>query len=441
MSKVSEDLNEWRRTCYSTDVTPDLESKEITVFGRVMTRREQGGITFLILQDMKGIVQVTIHRDKSPKDVVEDIKNLELHSVIGIKGLVKSMPKAPHGAEINPSKIKILSQPKTKLPFDPHGRIEQSIDKRLDLRVIDLLRPRSQAIFKIRNVVLEVMRQFFHDEDFIEINTPKIISSATEGGAALFPLLYYDKEAFLAQSPQLYKEQLSSIFEKVFEIAPIFRAEQFRTLRHLSEAISVDIEQAYVTYVDVMELLERMIQHIVISLDEKCKDELSILNVKLDPPQLPLKRVTYDEVLKALEKTDAKIEWGDDLPTASLKEISKQFPQYYFVIDWPTTSKAFYIKPKKENPELCESFDLMYGPIELVSGGTRISNREDLTKRIAEKGLEPKNFDYHLKIFDYGMPPHAGFGLGLDRLIMILTNIENIREVVLFPRDPQRLTP
>jgi aspartyl-tRNA synthetase len=372
---------------------------------------------------------------------VEDIKNLELHSVIGIKGSVKSMPKAPHGAEINPSKIKILSQPKTKLPFDPHGRIEQSIDKRLDLRVIDLLRPRSQAIFKIRNVVLEVMRQFFHDEDFIEINTPKIISSATEGGAALFPLLYYDKEAFLAQSPQLYKEQLSSIFEKVFEIAPIFRAEQFRTLRHLSEAISVDIEQAYVTYVDVMELLERMIQHIVISLNEKCKNELSILNVKLDPPQLPLKQVTYVEVLKALENTDAKIEWGDDLPTASLKEISKQFPQYYFIIDWPTTSKAFYIKPKKENPELCESFDLMYGPIELVSGGTRISNREDLAKRIAEKGLEPKNFEYHLKIFDYGMPPHAGFGLGLDRLIMMLTNIENIREVVLFPRDPQRLTP
>lgn len=441
MSKVSEDLNEWRRTCYSTDVTPDLEGKEITVFGRVMTRREQGGITFLILQDMKGIVQVTSHRDNSPKDVVEDIKNLELHSVIGIKGSVKSMPKAPHGAEINPSKIKILSQPKTKLPFDPHGRIEHSIDKRLDLRVIDLLRPRSQAIFKIRNVVLEVMRQFFHDEDFIEINTPKIISSATEGGAALFPLLYYDKEAFLAQSPQLYKEQLSSIFEKVFEIAPIFRAEQFRTLRHLSEAISVDIEQAYVTYVDVMELLERMIQHIVISLNEKCKNELSILNVKLDPPQLPLKQVTYDEVLKALEKTDAKIEWGDDLPTASLKEISKQFPQYYFIIDWPTTSKAFYIKPKKENPELCESFDLMYGPLELVSGGTRISNRDDLAKRIAEKGLEPKNFEYHLKIFDYGMPPHAGFGLGLDRLIMMLTNIENIREVVLFPRDPQRLTP
>jgi len=390
---------------------------------------------------MKGIVQVTIHRDKSPKEVVEDIKNLELHSVIGIKGSVKSMPKAPHGAEINPSKIKILSQPKTKLPFDPHGRIEQSIDKRLDLRVIDLLRPRSQAIFKIRNVVLEVMRQFFHDEDFLEINTPKIISSATEGGAALFPLLYYDKEAFLAQSPQLYKEQLSSIFEKVFEIAPIFRAEQFRTLRHLSEAISVDIEQAYVTYVDVMELLERMIQHIVISLNEKCKDELSILNVKLDPPQLPLKQVTYDEVLKALEKTDVKIEWGDDLSTASLKEISKQFPQYYFIIDWPTTSKAFYIKPKTANPELCESFDLMCGPIELVSGGTRISNREDLAKRIAEKGLEPKNFDYHLKIFDYGMPPHAGFGLGLDRLIMMLTNIENIREVVLFPRDPQRLTP
>jgi len=438
---ASEELNGWRRTCYSTDVTPELEGKEVTIFGRVVSIREQGGITFIILQDMRGIVQATVHRDKSNPSVLERAKALEPHSIIGMKGSVRSIAKAPHGAEITPSEIKILDAPQKKLPFDPYGRVEQNIDKRLDLRVIDLLRPQSQAVFRIRSIVLEAMRQFLCGEGFIEVNTPKIIASATEGGAALFPLLYYDKEAFLAQSPQLYKEQLASVFEKVFEIGPIFRAEQFRTLKHLSEAISVDIEQAYVTYSDVMELLERMISHVIGSLNSRCQEELFTLKVKLEPPKLPLRRVTYDEVLEILANDGIKVEWGDDLSTSSLKSYSKTFPDYHFIIDWPTTSKAFYIKPKRDNPEVCESFDFMCGAVELASGGSRISDRKGLAKRISEKGLNPRNFEYHLKIFDYGMPPHAGFGLGLDRLIMIMTGIDNIREVVLFPRDPQRLTP
>lgn len=441
LPELLDDLNDWRRTAYSTDVTPVLDGKEITVFGRVVSVREQGGITFMILQDMKGVVQVTAHTDKSPALVLETLGSLKQHSLVGIRGSVKSIAKAPHGAEIIPSEMKILSKPQKKLPFDPYGRAEQSIDKRLDMRVIDLLRPQSQAIFKIKSVVLEAMRGFLYEEGFIEVSTPKIISSATEGGAALFPLLYYDKEAFLAQSPQLYKEQLADVFEKVFEIGPIFRAEQFRTLKHLSEAISVDIEQSYVTYADVMNLLERMISQVIEYVNSRCVEELSALKIKLEPPQLPFKRITYDEVIKILEKGGVKIEWGDDLSTASLKSYSKMFPQYHFIIDWPTISKAFYIKPKSGNPEICESFDFMHGSVELSSGGSRISNRKELAKRLAEKGLNPKNFEYHLKIFDYGMPPHAGFGLGLDRLIMTLTGVENIREVVLFPRDPQRLTP
>ncbi len=441
MPRVSEELNDWRRTRYSVDVNPDLAGREVTVFGRVVSIREQGGITFIILQDMKGIVQLTVHRDRSEPAVLEGVKDLEQYSLIGVRGSVRSIEKAPHGAEIEPSQIRILSEPQKKLPFDPYGRVEQSMDKRLDLRAIDLLRPQSQAIFRIRSVVLQAMRQLLQEEGFIEVNTPKIIASATEGGAALFPLLYYDKEAFLAQSPQLYKEQLASVFEKVFEIGPIFRAEQFRTLKHLSEAISVDVEQAYVTYTDLMELLERMISHVIKSLIARCENELSTLKIRLEPPHLPLRRITYDEVHKILEKEGVEVEWGDDLSTPSLKAYSKMFPQYHFITDWPTTSKAFYIKPKRSNPEICESFDFMCGPIELASGGSRISNRKELVKRLKEKGLEPKNFEYHLKVFDYGMPPHAGFGMGLDRLIMVLTGVENIREVVLFPRDPQRLTP
>ncbi|MGQ9543415.1 MAG: aspartate--tRNA(Asn) ligase [Candidatus Bathyarchaeia archaeon] len=441
MPKISEDLNGWRRTHYSIEVTPNLDGSIVTVMGRVQSIRRQGGITFIILHDMKGIVQVTVHRGDPSKSVLEKVEKLPQYSLIGVRGYVRSIVKAPHGAEIVPSEIKIFSEPRKELPFDPYGRVEQSIDKRLDLRMIDLLRPQSRAIFKIRSVVLESIRQFLYSRDFIEVNTPKIISSATEGGAALFPLLYYDKEAFLAQSPQLYKEQLAAVFEKVFEIGPIFRAEQFRTLKHLSEAISVDVEQAYVTYIDVMELLEEMIKHVVDSVINRCKSELDILNIKLEPLKLPLRRITYDEVLQILEEEDVRVEWGEDLSTPTLKAYSKVSPDFHFIIDWPTKSKAFYIKPRRDRPEVCESFDFVYGSTELASGGSRIDDREELTGRLREKGLNPKSFEYHLKIFDYAVPPHAGFGLGLDRLMMVLTGVDNIREVVFYPRDPQRLTP
>ncbi|MEM2942311.1 MAG: aspartate--tRNA(Asn) ligase [Candidatus Bathyarchaeia archaeon] len=441
MLGADEELGDWRRTCYSTDVTPELEGKDVIIFGRLTSVREQGGITFLVLQDMKGIVQATVHKDKSTPALLEKVESLKQYSLIGIKGSVKSISKAPHGAEVVPSEIRVLDEPRKRLPFDPYGRTEQGIDKRLDLRMVDLLRPRSQAIFRVRSVALNATREFLHGEGFIEVNTPKIIASATEGGSALFPLLYYDKEAFLAQSPQLFKEQLACVFEKVFEIGSIFRAEQFRTLKHLSEATSVDVEQAYVTYKDVMELLERMISHLIESLNSKCKGELSTLQVSLEPLKPPLKRITYDEVLKVVEKEGVKVEWGEDLSTPALKVCSKLFQGYHFIIDWPTSSKAFYLKPKSNNPELCESFDFMYGGVELASGGSRISNRKDLSRRIREQGLNPKNFEYHLRMFDYGVPPHAGWGLGFDRLVMVFTGVENIREAVLFPRDPQRLTP
>ncbi|MBS7651098.1 MAG: aspartate--tRNA(Asn) ligase [Candidatus Bathyarchaeia archaeon] len=441
MPKTLDGLNDWRRTHYSIEVKPDLDGSPVTVFGRVQSIRRQGGITFIILNDMKGIVQVTVHKENSERSLLEKVERLPQHSLIGVRGVVRSIVKAPHGAEILPSEIKILSEPRKDLPFDPYGRVEQSIDKRLDLRMVDLLRPQSNAIFKIRSVVLESIREYLYSRDFIEVNTPKIISSATEGGAALFPLLYYDKEAFLAQSPQLYKEQLAAVFEKVFEIGPIFRAEQFRTLKHLSEAVSVDVEEAYVNYVDVMELLEGMLKHVVDTVRKRCGGELATLNVKLEPVELPLKRVTYDEVLNILEGEGVKVEWGEDLSTPILKTYSKILSDYHFIIDWPTKSKAFYIKPRRDRPEVCESFDFMYGSVELASGGSRIDDRKELTERLKEKGLNPKNFEYHLKTFDYGIPPHAGFGLGLDRLIMVLVGAENIREVVLYPRDPQRLTP
>ncbi|MCP8323152.1 MAG: aspartate--tRNA(Asn) ligase [Candidatus Methylarchaceae archaeon HK02M2] len=434
-------LKEWRRTHYSVEITPNLDGKRVTVFGWLASKREQGGITFWILHDKEGIVQITMHKGKTSNSILKKAENIREHSSIGVKGVVKSIDKAPHGAEIIPEDLRILSSARRQPPFSLFGGKMASIDKRLDIRVVDLRRPKAQAIFKIKHTALTAVRDFFIKEGYIEVNTPKIIATATEGGAALFPLLYYNKEAFLAQSPQLYKEQLIIPFEKVFEIGPIFRAEESRTLRHLSEVISIDVEEAFVSYEDAMKLIEQIIYYTVNKVRKNCSSEIELLGNKLIVPKLPFKHITYDDVLKILKKEDIILERGDDLSTQTLKILGEIIPEFYFITDWPTFMKPFYIKPKDLKQDISESFDFMHGSIELASGGSRISSKRILIKRLKEQGLEPKLFEYHLRIFDYGMPPHAGFGLGLERLIMVLTGQENIREVTLFPRDRSRLTP
>jgi aspartyl-tRNA synthetase len=275
----------------------------------------------------------------------------------------------------------------------------------------------------------------------LEIHTPRIIASATEGGAELFSVDYFGQKAYLAQSPQLYKEELTLSFEKVFEVGPFFRAEESHTRRHLSEFTSVDIEAAFMNATDVMVLLEQVIHHACTVVKEKCANELSVLGYKFDVPDIPFKRLTYDQVLEDLKKQDVTIQWGEDIPTEAFRVLGKLYPFFYFITDWPTHAKAFYIKPREDKPEVCEGFDLMWRYIELVSGGTRIAQKDQLIQRLQEKGLNPESFKCHLQAYDYGMPPHAGWGLGLERLTMILTGNKNIREVTLYPRDRVRLTP
>jgi aspartyl-tRNA synthetase len=230
-------------------------------------------------------------------------------------------------------------------------------------------------------------------------------------------------------------------FEKVFEVGPFFRAEKSHTRRHLSEFVSVDIEQAFADAEDVMQLLEQLIQYVCIVVNEKCRRELATLKYEVKVPEIPFKRLTYKEVLNDLKRESVEIPWGEDIPTPSLRTLGKIHPYFYFIIDWPTRSKAFYIKPRDDNPEICEGFDLMWRWVELASGGTRIANKELLIKRLKEQGLDPEFFKHHLQAFDYGMPPHAGWAIGLERLTMMLTGKKNIREVTLYPRDRFRLTP
>ena len=434
-------LSGWRRTHYSNEIRPELGGREVVIFGWVRDIRDLGGIRFVILQDKEGTVQITIPRDEVDEETLGRAEDLQRQYSIGVKGIVREMDKAPGGAEIVPEEIRILGIAKQPLPIDITGKTPADIDVRLDARVIDLRRDMNQSIFRIRHVALEATRDFLSREGFIEVNTPKIIATATEGGAALFPVAYFEKEAFLAQSPQLYKEQLVIDFEKVFEIAPFFRAEKSHTRRHLTEFVSIDIEEAFATAEDVMKVAENLMHHVCKYVKQRCQRDLTILKHDIAMPEVPFKRFTYDEVIGELAEQGTEIPWGEDLSTPACRMLGKIHPYFYFIVDWPTSLKPFYIKPSDGKPEISEGFDLMWDWIEIASGGTRVHDKELLIKRLEGQGLHPESFRYHLQAFDYGMPPHAGWAIGLERLVMMLTGKKNIRDVILFPRDRFRLTP
>ena len=431
----------WKRTHYSKSIDTTTNGREVTIIGWISSIREHSNIKFLTVNDRFGSIQVILKKGEYPASLESEISNIRDHTVIAIKGKVRTEPKAPNGIELIPNDIRILSLANKNSPIVIQSRKGVGIDTRLDLRAVDLRRPYLQSIFNIRYTVLNSCREFLRQEGFIEVNTPKIIATATEGGATLFPIFYYDREAFLTQSPQLYKEQLTMAFENVFEIGPIFRAEPSRTNRHLSEATSIDVEKAYVDYNDVSEILERMILFLWNEIKDKNKSHLEYLKIQLPDLSFPFKRYTYSVLIEKLQRSGQSIEWGDDISQQKLSKLDDEdMKLFYFITDWPTSIKPFYVKPKPTGTE-CESFDLMYGDLELSSGSTRIHNKDELIERMKKQGLNIDAFDFHLKVFDYGMPPHAGFGLGLERLMMSMCGVDNIRDAVLFPRDIDRLSP
>jgi aspartyl-tRNA synthetase len=434
-------IGDWVRTGYSANVTPDMDGEEVTLFGWVQEIRDLGGIRFIILQDREGTIQITILKKKTTSEILAKSDILQRRYSIGVTGTVKKTTMTPRGIEVIPKELKIFNTAEAQLPLDITGKTPANIESRLDARALDLCQEQNTAAFKIQHCALEAIRDFLFEKGFLEVHTPRIIASATEGGAELFAVNYFDQKAFLAQSPQLYKEQLTLSLEKVFEVGPFFRAEESNTRRHLSEFVSVDIEQAFANAEDVMRLLEQVVQHTCKTVKENCAKELTTLKHRLAVPETPFKRLTYDEVLEDLKKENIVIPWGEDISTEAFRALGKLYPSFYFITDWPTHAKAFYIKPREDKPELCEGFDLMWRWVELVSGGTRIAEKALLIKRLEEKGLKPASFKHHLQAFDYGMPPHAGWAIGLERFTMMLTGKKNIREVTFYPRDKLRLTP
>ncbi|NYT00998.1 MAG: aspartate--tRNA(Asn) ligase [Methanocellales archaeon] len=425
------------RTHYSRDITPDDDGKKVVMAGWVHETRDLGGITFLILRDREGLVQVTLSKKKTDEKLFNLIRSISRESVVLVSGLVKREGKAPNNYEIIPSYVQVLNKAASPLPLDVTGKVGADLDTRLDSRFMDIRRQSIKAIFVIRHHVLKTIRTFLDGSGFKEINTPKIVATATEGGTALFPITYFEREAFLSQSPQLYKQiMMSAGLDRVYEIGPIFRAEEHDTTKHLNEVSSVDIEASFVTHKDVMSILEFLIEKVYSNVIKSCKNELEILGLQLSTPKLPFKRLSYE---KAIDIGD--IEWGDDLDTATEKAIGEKMGSHYFIVDWPTETKPYYTEPYADNPEICKAFDLMHPRMELASGSQRIHSHDLLRRRIKAQGLNPDGFEFYLRAFKCGMPPHAGWGLGLERLLMTMLNLNNIREVILFPRDRHRLAP
>ena len=431
------------RSHYSKDVTSKDHGKIITVAGWVEDVRNIGSIAFIILRDRKGTLQVTALK-KENSELFDKLVNIPRESVISVNGLCKKSDKARNGYEVIPKEIEVLSTSETPLPLGVVDKVESELETRLDNRFIDLRKQQIQAIFKIRNSVIASVHEYLRSENFVEVHTPKIIASSSEGGTDVFKLKYFEKDAFLAQSPQLYKQMLMATgLDRVYEIAWYFRAEEHNTRRHLNESTAIDLEMAFISSEeDVMKILEKLVYNMWKKASE-CKEELDVLGKKIVVPKLPFKRLRYDDVIKILNKNGSKIKWGEDLGSEEEKLLGdvmiKDGHEFYFITKYPIEAKPFYTMP--EGDKYSRGFDLECKGVEIASGSQRIHDSELLKKRIKECGLNPKDFDSYLKAFRYGMPPHGGFGFGIERFLMELLDIQNIRECILFPRDRTRLSP
>ncbi len=424
------------------EVSP--ESGRAEVAGWVHEVRDLGGLTFFLIRDRTGIIQVTVPKKKVSEAVLSGMREVSRESLVRVSGTVKAIDKAPGGRELVPDSFELVSRSGSPLPLDVSEKVPAELDTRLDARFLDARRPRVTAVFQIRSMVTRTVHEFLFSRGFINITSPKIVAAATEGGTELFPIAYFEKEAFLNQSPQLYKQMMMAAgFEKVFEVGPIFRAEEHNTTKHLNEATSIDIEVSFSDHHGVMSLLEELVAHTYRDVGNHCQGALEALGIKeLLTPKTPFPRLSYGEAIElAAGKTGESIQYGDDIGTTAEKAIGEQMGEHYFIVDWPTAIKPYYAMPYEQNPEISKAFDLMHPRMELSSGAQRVHDHDLLVRQIQSKGLNPENFGFYLEPFRYGMPPHAGWGLGAERLVMTMLSLGNIREAILFPRDRHRLTP
>lgn len=423
-----------------------LYGETVAMRGAVHTIRDMGEFAFVVIRNYEGIVQCVT----TTEELLEEAKHIHEGATVEVRGIIAKEERAPHGFELRLVKIQILSQPAadTMMPLPiSKWKMKTSLETKVALRPISLRNIRERAIFKIQEGLARGFREFLYEQHFTEIRSPKIVAGNAEGGANVFKLEYFGKRAFLAQSPQFYKQTMVGVYDRVFEIAPVFRAEKHNTTRHLNEYTSVDFEMGYIDcFEEVMEMEQAMLQYAFSFLEEKYQKEIQILGVTL-PKVDQIPKVRFDEAKQLVaDKYNRKIKNPYDLEPEEEVLIGQYFEEEYesdfvFVTHYPSKKRPFYAMDDSSNPKFTLSFDLLYKGMEVTTGGQRIHDYDTIVKKMEARGMDIEDFTNYLMIFKHGMPPHGGLGLGLERLTMKLLNEQNVRETAMFPRDVSRLEP
>jgi aspartyl-tRNA synthetase len=432
------------RTHYIDDAKK-LGAGKVRVAGWVHDFRDMGKMKFVLVRDITGIIQVILKKGVVTDEMLDAVK-LNKEDVVAFEGEIKTNKIAPGGVELVPTWFEHLNKVERKLPVDPTGVVPAEIDTRLDYRYLDLRRKESTCIFKTRAIAVRAFRDKLHELGFLEIHPSAITGAATEGGADVFPLQYFENKAYLVQSPQLHK-QLAVIggFDRVMMTVPVFRAEKHNTTSHLNEITQMDVEMGFADHNDAMDVLEKTVLHMLKAVRDAEDGALGAEIKKLwgdvvVPEKIP--RYTYTELVDKLNSNGHEMKHGWDFTKEAEKKLHEVLgEELYFIYDWPTEVRAFYSMPIDGKPEFCHAFDLMYRGLEISSGAKRIHLSAVLEDQLRKRGLDPANFEFYLNAFRMGAPPHAGWSIGLDRFVMKLCKQENIRECTMFPRDRVRLMP
>lgn len=422
----------------------EYEGKEIRMNGAVHTIRHMGEVAFVILRKSRGLVQCVYEAGGTDFD----IRDLKEESAVEVMGVVKAEERAPLGFEIRLKEIRVLSQPAEPLPLAvSKWKLNTSLETKLSLRPISLRNVRERAKFKIQEGIVRGFRDYLLSQGFTEIRTPKIVARGAEGGSNVFKLEYFNKKAEMGQSPQFYKQTMVGVYDRVFEAAPVFRAEKHNTTRHLNEYTSLDFEMGYIdSFRDVMDMETGMLQYVMRLLEQEYKKELDMLGVTL-PEVGRIPAVRFDQAKELVSrKYDRKIRNPYDLEPEEELLIGRYFKEEYgsdfvFVTHYPSKKRPFYAMDDPEDPKFTLSFDLMFRGLEVTTGGQRIHDYREITDKMEKRGMDPEDIASYLMIFKYGMPPHGGLGIGLERLTMRLLDEQNVREASMFPRDVTRLEP
>ncbi len=422
----------------------DHAGKTIRMHGAVHSIRRMGEVAFVILRNAEGLVQCVYEEGTGALD----LKQLKEESAVEVTGVAALEPRAPQGFEIRLQKIRVLSEPAETLPIAVNKwKMNTSLETKLALRPVSLRNVRERAKFKIQEGIVRGFRDFLHGQGFTEIRTPKIVSRGAEGGTNVFRLDYFNKKAELGQSPQFYKQIMVGVYDRVFEAAPVFRAEKHNTTRHLNEYVSLDLEMGYIeSFDEIMAMETGFLQYTMELLRREYKKELDLLDVIL-PAVDRIPQVRFDKAKELVaEKYNRKIRNPFDLEPAEEVLIGRYFKEEYgsdfvFVTHYPTKKRPFYAMEDPEDTRFTLSFDLLFKGLEITTGGQRIHDYQMILDKMEKRGMDPDEISDYLMIFRYGMPPHGGLGIGLERLTMRLLDEQNVRETTLFPRDVARLEP